>query len=92
MGLRCDAKCGAAQFAMLAFEDMAKLARPSTVTEWLEDDAVTRLLLSLSAETRPADVLRVLTAMQVRGLPGVIPANLVCARWLICGPGGHKGT
>ena len=49
---------------MLAFEDMAKLARPGTVTECLPDEALSRLLVTLARENRPGEILRVLTAMQ----------------------------
>jgi hypothetical protein len=51
------------QFAMLAFEDMAKLARPGTVTELLSDSALMRLFTVLARVQRPADLLRVLTAV-----------------------------
>ena len=51
------------QFAMLAFEDMAKLARPGAVTECLADDAVTDLIMALAREARPLHLLRVLEAL-----------------------------
>ena len=51
------------QFAMLAFEDMAKLARPGAVTECLSDDALTDLIMVLAREARPLHLLRVLEAL-----------------------------
>ena len=77
---------GCLQFAMLAFEDMAKLARPGTVTECLPDEALSRLLVTLARENRPGDILRVLTAMQGdwRPLPAeaLLPLGLAGSSFL----------
>lgn len=54
---------------MLAFEDMAKLARPGAVVDCLSDAALTTLLTTLALVNRPADLLRVLRAMQGDGRP-----------------------
>ncbi len=52
------------QFAMLAFEDMVKLARPGTALALLPDGVFVKLLVSLARENRPADIVRVLTVAQ----------------------------
>ena len=59
------------QFAMLAFEDMAKLARPRAVTEALADEAIADLLMALARTGQPLQVIRVLDALvaDVRPLP-----------------------
>lgn len=81
-----DLLLGLPQFAMLAFEDMAKLARPGTVTECLPDEALSRLLVTLARENRPGDILRVLQCMQSdwRPLPAaaVTPLGLAGSSFL----------
>ena len=59
------------QFAMLAFEDMAKLARPGAVTEALADEAIADLLMALARTGQPVQLIRVLDALvaDVRPLP-----------------------
>ncbi len=59
------------QFAMLAFEDMAKLARPRAVTEALADEAIADLLMALARTGQPLQLIRVLDALvaDVRPLP-----------------------
>ena len=59
------------QFAMLAFEDMAKLARPRAVTEALADEAIADLLMALARTGQPLHLIRVLNALvaDVRPLP-----------------------
>lgn len=51
------------QFAMLAFEDMAKLSRPEALTECLSDDAISRLIIALARTKQPAHLNRVLDAL-----------------------------
>lgn len=51
------------QFAMLAFEDMAKLARPGAVTECLSDDAITELVFALARTKQPKHLIRVLEVL-----------------------------
>ena len=56
---------------MLAFEDMAKLARPRAVTEALADEAIADLLMALARTGQPLQLIRVLDALvaDVRPLP-----------------------
>lgn len=51
------------QFAMLAFEDMAKLARPGAVTEFLPDSVIADLFMTLARLRKPGEILRVLSAV-----------------------------
>ena len=51
------------QFAMLAFEDMAKLARPGAATEALADEAIADLLMALARTGQPLHLIRVLDAL-----------------------------
>ena len=68
------------QFAMLAFEDMAKLARPGAVTECLSDEAITELVFALARTLQPKHLIRVLGALVEDGRPlpvqTLVPINV----------------
>ena len=70
----------ALQYAMLAFEDMAKLSRPGAVTECLSDDAITELVFALARTGRPEHLIRVLGALVDDGRPlpvqTLVPINV----------------
>ncbi len=65
------------QFAMLAFEDMAKLARPGAVTEHLTDDAISDLIFALARTNQPMHLIRVLETLVGDRRP--LPANSLVA-------------
>ena len=65
------------QFAMLAFEDMAKLARPGAVTEHLTDDAISDLIFALARTNQPIHLIRVLETLVGDRRP--LPANSLVA-------------
>ena len=70
----------AVQFAMLAFEDMVKLARPGAVTECLSDEAITELVFALARTNQPKHLIRVLGVLVEDGRPlpiqTLVPINM----------------
>ena len=68
------------QFAMLAFEDMVKLARPGAVTECLSEEAITELVFALARTNQPKHLIRVLETLveDRRPLPiqTLVPINV----------------